>query len=201
MEDVHRVAKSTDGCGSVVQDRTTENEDQRPLAIDALLGLIGRRPGFWGGIPSLLEDLWLPLRRSPLQAPGGRHRRVVVAFTDEKLRLGPQAKALNADKLIARAAKAADYKGRLRKVLTLLVPDVDGVDRLILVGLGEPGDIAEEDWRRLGGVAFGAVEKGPDVTVSPREARWKAGRTSAGILPGPHASLLHLRQVQNGSRR
>jgi leucyl aminopeptidase len=98
-------------------------------------------------------------------APGGRHRRVVVAFTDEKLRLGPQAKALDADKLIARAAKAADYKGKRRKVLTLLVPDLDGVDRLILVGLGETGDIGEEDWRRLGGVAFGAVEKGPDVTV------------------------------------
>ena len=98
-------------------------------------------------------------------APGGRHRRVVVAFTDEKLRLGPQAKALDADKLIARAAKAADFKGKLRKVLTLLAPDIEGVDRLILIGLGDGSEIDAEDWRRLGGVAFGAAGNGSDVTV------------------------------------
>jgi len=98
-------------------------------------------------------------------APGGRHRRVVVAFTDKDLRLGAQARALNADRLIARAAKVASFKGKVRTSLSLLVPDIDGIDRLVIVGLGDADELGEDDWRRLGGVVYAAVAKGGDVTV------------------------------------
>jgi leucyl aminopeptidase len=98
-------------------------------------------------------------------APGGRPRRAVVAFVDKGLRLGPQARALKAGKLIERAAKEADFTGKLRTVLNLLAPDIDGVDRLVVVGLGAADELGEDDWRRLGGVAYGAVAKGSDVTV------------------------------------
>ena len=82
--------------------------------------------------------------------PGGTHRRVVVAFADNKLRFGKQTKALKADKLVARAAKTADFKGKLRTTLSLYAPDIAGVDRLLVVGVGAPGEATMDDWRRLG---------------------------------------------------
>ena len=76
-------------------------------------------------------------------SPGGSHRRVVVVFTDNKLRLGKQASALKAGKLIERAAKAGDFKGKPRAMLNLLAPSIDGVDRLLVVGIGAPGEATE----------------------------------------------------------
>ncbi len=97
--------------------------------------------------------------------PGGTHRRVVVAFTDNKLRFGKQAAALNANKLAARAAKAADFTGKLRTTLSLFAPDIAGVDRLLLVGIGAPGEATTDDWRRLGGIVAAALAGGSDATV------------------------------------
>ncbi len=97
--------------------------------------------------------------------PGGSHRRVVVVFADNKLRLGPQATALKAGKLVERAAKTADFKGKMRTTLSLLAPAIDGVDRLLVVGIGAAAEATQEDWRRLGGVVAAAIGSGPDVTV------------------------------------
>ena len=97
--------------------------------------------------------------------PGGRHRRVVVMLADDDLRLGPQAKALKADKLLARAAKEANFKGKLRSHLSLLAPAIEGVSRLVVVGLGSLDELTEDDWRRLGGVVYSTIAKGSDATI------------------------------------
>ena len=65
-------------------------------------------------------------------APGSRHRRVVVVFADKDLRLGPQANALKAGKLIERAPACdkiiADGK-RMFAALTLRYEQFISVDR------------------------------------------------------------------------
>ena len=98
-------------------------------------------------------------------SPGSSHRRVVVLFADNKLALGPQADTLKTGKLIARAAKAADFKGKIRTILNILAPDIAGVERLIVIGLGPPADLTRDDWRRLGGVVLATIDGGPDATV------------------------------------
>lgn len=97
--------------------------------------------------------------------PGGKLRKIVVVFVDDNLSLGPQASALKAGKLIERAAKVDNFKGKARATLSILAPDIDGVDRLLVVGLGTPSELTTGDWHRLGGVVAAAVEGGPDVTV------------------------------------
>jgi leucyl aminopeptidase len=98
-------------------------------------------------------------------APGSRYRRVVVVFADKDLRFGSQANALAASKIIERAAKEASFKGKPRSTLSVLAPDIEGVDRLLVVGLGTPSELSEDDWRRLGGVVFAAIARGSDATI------------------------------------
>ena len=97
--------------------------------------------------------------------PGGRLRRVAVVFADESLSLGPQASDLKAEKLIRRAAKTADFSGKIRTTLSLLAPAIDGVDRILVVGLGVLDDLTADDWRRLGGVVLAELRGGPDATI------------------------------------
>jgi len=97
--------------------------------------------------------------------PGGSLRKVVVVFADDSLTLGPQASKWKIGKIVERAAKVADFKGKARTTLSLLAPDLSGVDRIVVIGLGTPADLSVEDWRRLGGVVAAALEGGPDATV------------------------------------
>ncbi len=97
--------------------------------------------------------------------PGRSLKRVVVVFADAKLKLGPQASALGADKLIQRAAKTADFSGKPRSVMSLLAPDLKDIDRLVVVGVGTSTDLKADDWRRLGGVVSAELAGGPDGSV------------------------------------
>ena len=97
--------------------------------------------------------------------PGRSLRRVIVVFADTKLKLGPQASALGAGKLIERAAKTADFSGKRKTTMSLLAPDLKGIERLVVVGVGASGDLKADDWRNLGGVVSAELAGGPEATV------------------------------------
>ena len=63
---------------------------------------------------------------------------ILVVFVDDRLEAGPAARAVlePAGGLIARAAAAARFKGKLAATLDVLAPAGLAAERLIVVGLG-----------------------------------------------------------------
>jgi leucyl aminopeptidase len=98
------------------------------------------------------------------QKPGRKPAGTLVVLAGEDLQLGPLTKRL-AEKLIARAAAAAAFKGKAMATLDLYAPGGSDLDRLIVVGCGKPGELKENDWLRLGGAVLGAVGRGKPATV------------------------------------
>ncbi len=97
--------------------------------------------------------------------PGQGPKGTAVAVTADGLGLGPQAAALGMADLLARAAATAEYKGRAMALLDLIQPQGLPVERLLVLGLGDPAKLKEGDWLRAGGTVMGALRRGQDATV------------------------------------
>jgi leucyl aminopeptidase len=82
-----------------------------------------------------------------------------VVLAGEDVALGAKGKELDqrSGGAIAKAAEAAQYKGKRKSTLELLAPPRIGVSRLILLGTGKAADLKENDWTLLGGTAAGAI--------------------------------------------
>ena len=99
------------------------------------------------------------------QKPGRKPAGTLVVIAGEDLQLGPLTKKLAPEKLIARAAAAASFKGKALATLDLYAPGDTDLDRLVVIGCGKTGDLKEQDWPRLGGAVMGAVGRGKRATV------------------------------------
>ena len=88
----------------------------------------------------------------------------VVILAGDGARIGPAARNAGLEPVVSRAAAVMDFKGKAMSTLDLPT-GVDGIDRLIVVGIGKPGELKELDWLRLGGVAAGAVGRGKRAGV------------------------------------
>src|SRR3954470_13376753 len=90
-----------------------------------------------------------------------------VLLTDQSLKLGPRSAALDsaAGGRFARAAAAANVKGKGLKPLQLLTPSGVKLDRLVFIGLGDSAKLTKEDWLKLGGAIAASVGGSGDVTV------------------------------------
>ncbi len=84
---------------------------------------------------------------------------VLVVFCDDDLKFGPATrKAIGgAADLIARAAKAENFKGKRASALDLAMPHGLDVARLIVIGTGKASELKERDFITLGGTALGKV--------------------------------------------
>ena len=89
----------------------------------------------------------------------------VIALTDKSLKLGPVASDLADAKTVSRAIKAAKFEGGVLKGLEILAPAGGNLDRLILVGLGDPAEMKAHDWLRLGGAIGGWLPREGDTTI------------------------------------
>ncbi len=89
----------------------------------------------------------------------------VIVLTGEGLTLGPQAAALGVESLLKRAAATAEFTGKAKSKLDLIAPAGTDIERLIFVGVGNPGDLRADDWAGLGGAAFGAAGKAKALTI------------------------------------
>ncbi|MCW5695382.1 MAG: leucyl aminopeptidase [Bauldia sp.] len=98
--------------------------------------------------------------------PGSALSGTVVVFTNEEFRFGPQAGALRLQRVVERAAAAADFKGKPRSTLDMLAPPVESADRLLVVGLAKGADKApSHDWLKLGGAVIAKLRRGHPATV------------------------------------
>src|ERR1044071_1278069 len=81
---------------------------------------------------------------------------VLVLFCDRSLSLPAKVPAAVAD-LVKRAAKTENFKGKHGSALVITVPHGLSVERLIVIGIGEPGKLQDKDIINLGGAAMGKV--------------------------------------------
>ena len=60
---------------------------------------------------------------------------------------------------LARAMKASKFEGAAGSTMELLAPGGTDLDRIVLVGLGDPAKLTATDLEKFGGTALGTVEK------------------------------------------
>ncbi len=94
-------------------------------------------------------------------------RGILVVFCDDALKYGPATrKALGAAaNLVTRAAATNRFKGKSRSTLDILAPQGLKVPRLIVIGVGKPSEIKNNDFLKLGGVAAGKLRAGNDAVT------------------------------------
>jgi leucyl aminopeptidase len=130
------------------------------------------------GLRALMSE-FVKTAFAPLTAPKGG---TYVVFVGADLKCGPKAGALlgGATKLIAAAAKAAQFEGKPQTALDILAPHGFEAERLLVIGLGGPKDAAETDFPILGGFTFGKIGSAKEVTIafeSP-EGAWSADKAA-----------------------
>ena len=83
-----------------------------------------------------------------------------VVLVGEGFELGPKAKDLDTKSggAIAKAAAAADYKGKMKSTIEILAPAKIGVERLIVAGLGKAASLNELQIVELGGAILGQIQ-------------------------------------------
>ncbi len=99
----------------------------------------------------------------------GPKKGIAVVFAGEDLAVGPAAKDYlsAANGLFEKAAKAASFSGKANKILDIIAPAGLPCDRLLVFGLGKPGDLGEQGWMKLGGVVMATLKaaKAESATV------------------------------------
>lgn len=86
---------------------------------------------------------------------------VAVVLATEKLGLGTIAQELVSGLQggLERAAGIAGFSGKKKTTLDLVAPAGLTLDRLIVFGIGNAGDVSQGDWRAFGGVVLAALQK------------------------------------------
>jgi leucyl aminopeptidase len=107
----------------------------------------------------------------------------LVLLADSRLALGKVTRKF--ERLVAKAAKVAGFKGKLATTLDILAPAGVGLDRLLVVGVGKAADLEPTDWQRLGGAIAGKA-RGDSRTLMV------AAETSAGAASPEQAADLAL---------
>jgi leucyl aminopeptidase len=101
---------------------------------------------------------------APIAAPG---RGVLVVFADDGLRMGAATQALlkPTGDLVAKAAAADGFKGKIGAALDIVAPAGLKASRLVIVGIGKASDL--DDFVKLGGAAMGRIPSAAtDATVA-----------------------------------
>ena len=91
-----------------------------------------------------------------------------VVLAADGLELGSRAREIDAKSAgaIAKAAAAADYKGKYKSFLEVLAPPKTGIDRVIIAGLGKPSSLSEQQVIDLGGAILANVQSRKGATAS-----------------------------------
>lgn len=88
-------------------------------------------------------------------------KKTVVLFATKGINLGAEAKAF--DKLhggiITSALNASRYQGEKESVFTISTPQIENIDHIIVVGLGEAKDLNTNTWRRTAIIAATGADK------------------------------------------
>ncbi|MFD1197555.1 leucyl aminopeptidase [Brucella gallinifaecis] len=67
---------------------------------------------------------------------------------------------------ITRIIEVSGFSGALGKTAEAIETSDSGIDKIVLVGTGEPGELGNDDWIRIGGAAFSRIGKSERATVT-----------------------------------
>lgn len=67
---------------------------------------------------------------------------------------------------IARIIEVSTFSGALGKTAEAIETSEGGIDKIVLVGAGEPGELGNDDWIKIGGAAFSRIGKSERATVT-----------------------------------
>ncbi|RRY18142.1 leucyl aminopeptidase [Brucella anthropi] len=76
------------------------------------------------------------------------------------------AQAAGGAEKIKRIAEISGFTGALGKTAEAIETTSSGVDKIVLVGVGEPGKLGNDDWLKIGGAAFSRIGKAERATVT-----------------------------------
>ena len=84
---------------------------------------------------------------------------VAVVLLAEGVEFGPDLVSIDAATggTVTRAIAKAGFKPKLLSSLDILAPNGCGLDRILVMGLGVPGDLKARDWARIGGSIQGKL--------------------------------------------
>jgi leucyl aminopeptidase len=110
---------------------------------------------------------------------------ILVVFCDDGLEFGPATrKALGAGAgLIKRAAETNQFKGKNGASLDILSPEGLKAKRLIVMGVGKPAELKDDDFLKLGGAVAGKLRGGGDAVTVIAEL-------PKGTMTADHAATL-----------
>ncbi|RCS23163.1 leucyl aminopeptidase [Phyllobacterium salinisoli] len=77
-----------------------------------------------------------------------------------------EAEAAVSASLITRLIEVTDFKGKLGATAETMTPEDTGVDRVVLVGVGDPAKLGHDDWIRIGGAAYSKIGHAGTVSVT-----------------------------------
>ncbi len=85
---------------------------------------------------------------------------VAAALAGDGVNLGPKARELDSKSAsaLAKAAAAADYKGKFKSTIEILAPAKLAIDRLILAGVGKAETLTPHQLNELGGVIVAQIQ-------------------------------------------
>ena len=67
---------------------------------------------------------------------------------------------------IARIIEISGFSGALGKTAEAIETSEGGIDKIVLVGVGEPGELGNDDWIKIGGAAFSRIGKSERATLT-----------------------------------
>lgn len=109
---------------------------------------------------------------------------VLALFVDDALVLSAEAQAIAGAELVATIARAAaieHFKGKARTALKLLAPSNTPFDKVVVIGVGKPGEIKPSDWALLGGAMAAHLGAGEVSLVVDLPGRAVAADEAAEI--------------------
>ncbi len=106
----------------------------------------------------------------------------VILLAGKDAALSAAAEAADPEGVVARAAAASEFKGKLAATMDILAPAGPGYGKLSVVGAGEVSDRSAKAWARIGGAVCGACAKESETTVI-------ADLPDGGIAPDAVAAI------------
>jgi leucyl aminopeptidase len=66
---------------------------------------------------------------------------------------------------LSRIINVSDFKGKLASTLSTIAPSDSQLDRLVLIGTGDPDELKADDWLKIGGAALSKIAGVKNVSV------------------------------------
>ncbi|MBB2970286.1 leucyl aminopeptidase [Mesorhizobium sp. RMAD-H1] len=91
---------------------------------------------------------------------------VAIVLVTKDGKFAREAEAIGGASLIARLIEISQFKGKLGATAETMAPEGAGIDRVVLVGVGDPAKLANDDWLKIGGAAFSRIGHSSTASVT-----------------------------------